>query len=100
MFRSLWKCSSYDEASWFFSNWYGWAIRSRLGPVKRVARMLKKHLAQVLAYFRHRLTNAAIEGLNGKIQAIVKKAYGHRNLQRFKNDILFHVGGLRLYPEC
>ena len=100
MFRTLWKCSSYDEASRFFSNWYGWAIRSRLGPVKRVARMLKKHLTQVLAYFRHRLTNAAIEGLNGKIQAIVKKAYGHRNLQRFKNDILFHVGGLRLYPEC
>ena len=100
MFRSLWKCSSYDEASRFFSNWYGWAIRSRLGPVKRVARMLKKHLTQVLAYFRHRLTNAAIEGLNGKIQAIVIKAYGHRNLQRFKNDILFHVDGLRLYPEC
>ncbi len=61
--------------------------------------MLKKHLSQVLAYFRHRFTNAAIEGLYGKIQAIVKKAYGHRNLQRYKNDILFHVGGLRLYRE-
>ena len=100
MFRSLWKCASQDEASRFFSNWYGWAARSRLEPVKRVARMLKKHLPQILTYFRHRLTNAAIEGLNNKIQAIVKKAYGHRNLQRFKNDIFFHVGGLNLHPGC
>ena len=61
--------------------------------------MLNRHLSQVLAYLRHRLTNATIEDLNNKIQAIVKKAYGHRNLQRYKNDILFHVGGLRLYRE-
>lgn len=98
MFRSLWKCASEDEARRFFSNWYGWATRSRLAPVKRVARMLKKHLPQILSFFRHRLTNAAIEGLNNKIQAIVKKAYGHRNLQRFKNDIFFHLGGLQLHP--
>ena len=100
MFRSFWQCDGHEEASRFFSNWYGWASRSRLEPIKRVARMLKKHLPQVLAYFRHRLTNAAIEGLNNKIQAIVKKAYGHRNLHRYKSDILFHVGGLHLYPGC
>ena len=61
--------------------------------------MLYKHLSQVLVYLRHRLTNATIEDLNNKIRAIVKKACGHRNLQRYKNDILFHVGELRLYPE-
>ena len=100
MFRWFWKCPSEKKASWFFSNWYSWAIRSRLDPVKKVARMLKKHLPQVLSFFRHRLTNAAIEGLNNKIQAIVKKAYGHRNVQRFMNDIYFHLGGLDLYPAA
>jgi len=39
-----------------------------------------------------------MEGLNNKIQAIVKKAYGYRNIERLKTDILFHLGGLNLYP--
>jgi len=30
---------------------------------------------------------------------IDKKAFGYRNKDRFKNDILFHCGGLDLYPE-
>ena len=83
----------------FFEGWYSWAIRSRLDPVKKVARMMKKHLPNILSYFRHRITNAALEGINNKIQALIKKAFGYRNKDRFKNDILFHCGGLDLYPE-
>jgi hypothetical protein len=29
----------------------------------------------------------------------VKKAFGYRNRERFKIDILFHLGGLDLYPS-
>ena len=28
----------------YFKGWYGWARRSRLEPVKKVAAMLKNHL--------------------------------------------------------
>ena len=48
----------------FFDRWYAWAIRSRLKPIKNVAVMLKKHLQGLLAYFRHRITNAQSEGFN------------------------------------
>ncbi len=61
--------------------------------------MFKSHLANILTYFDHRLTNGPIEGLNNKIQALVKKAYGYRNRERFKNDIYFLMGGLNLYPS-
>lgn len=96
--RDLWRCYTEEEGQAFFARWYSWAIRSRLEPVKKVARMMKKHLPNILSYFKHRLTNAALEGINNKIQALIKKAYGYRNKDRFKDDILFHCGGLDLYP--
>ena len=60
--------------------------------------MLKSRLSNILTYCKSRLTNGPIEGLNNKIQGLVKKAYGYRNTKRFITDIYFHCGGLDLYP--
>ena len=98
MFRDFWRSPTEVEAHEYFQSWYAWAIRSRLHPVKKVAQMLKRHLPNILTYFTHRITNAALEGLNNRIAGLVKKAYGYRNRERFKTDILFHLGGLNLYP--
>jgi transposase len=98
VFRSFWLCDTVKEARRYFDQWYSWAIRSRLKPVTKVARMCKNHLGNVLTFFEHRLTNGPIEGLNNKIQGLIKKAYGFRNKERFKADIFFHLGGLDLYP--
>ena len=98
VFRSFWLCDTVKQAERYFGQWYGWAIRSRLEPVKKVARMCKSHLGNVLTYFVHRLTNGPIEGLNNAIQGLIKKAFGYRNKDRFKTDIFFHFGGLDLYP--
>lgn len=98
MLREFWSCPEVETAKEYFGRWYGWAIRSRLEPVKKVARMFKRHLPNILTYFIHRLSNGPMEGLNNRIQSLVKKAYGYRNRERFKTDILFHLGGLDLYP--
>lgn len=98
VFRSFWLCEAVPEAESYFRKWYGWAIRSQLEPVKKVARMCKTHLKNILTFFTHRLTNGPLEGLNNKIQGLIKKAYGYRNKERFKTDIFFHLGGLDLYP--
>ena len=55
-----------------WQSWYNWATRSGLAPVVKVARMIKSHLANVLTYCDHRITNATLEGLNSKIQAVKK----------------------------
>jgi len=98
IFRSFWLCSTVKEAQVYFDKWYSWAIRCRLEPVKKVARMCKGHLRNILTFFEHRLTNGPMEGLNNAIQGLIKKAFGYRNKERFKNDIFFHFGGLDLYP--
>ena len=84
------------ERHW--TRWHFWATHSRLSPVIDVARLLKRHLPNVITYFAHRITNAVSEGLNSKIQTIKKRAYGFRNREHFKTAIYFHCGGLNLYP--
>ena len=98
IFRNLWLCDTVEEARSYFQKWYAGAIRSRLAPVKKVARMCKRHAHNILTFFAHRLTNGPIEGLNNALQGLIKKAYGYRNKERFKTDIFFHLGGLDLYP--
>jgi transposase len=98
MFRNFWLCDTAKQAGKYFDKWYSRAIRSRLAPVKKVARTCKTHLAHILTFFTHRLTNGPIEGLNNAIQGLIKKAFGYRNKQRFKTDIFFHFGGLDLHP--
>ncbi len=98
-FRSFWLCDTVKAAEKYFDKWYSRAIRSRLAPVKKVARTCKTHLDHILTFFIHRLTNGPIEGLNNAIQGLIKKAFGYRNKERFKTDIFFHFGGLDLYPS-
>jgi len=97
--RNFWE---YRRRGWgerHFKSWYFWATHSRLQPVIEAARTLKRHEAGLIAYFSHRITNAAAEGLNSRIQAIRVSARGYRNRENFKTAIFFHCGGLQLYPQ-
>lgn len=91
LLKAFWDCPSEVFAETHSDRWYNWAIRSRLGPVKKVARMLMKHLHGLLTYFRHWITNSATEGLNSKIQTIKAAARGFRNFEYYRIRILFAV---------
>jgi transposase len=98
-FYEFWNCGDRDEGRMFFNTWYQSAIRSRLAPIKTIARTLKSHLEGLLNYFRYRITNAMSEGLNSAIQKIKATARGFRNFRNFRTRILFFLGQLDLYPE-
>lgn len=68
-------------------SWYGWAIRSRLEPVKKLARMVKKHIECILTAFAIVATSAGAESLNTMIQKINRVARGHRKKERLKTAI-------------
>lgn len=91
--RQLWAYRSAGWARRFFAKWFGWARRSQLTPVKRVAQTLKTHLQNLLTYCLHPITNAVAEGLNSKIMTIKRLACGYRNKDNFKTAILFFCGG-------
>lgn len=96
--RGLWDYHSATWAAKFWKRWYFWATHSRLPPMIEAAKLIARHLPNVLTYFAHRITNAVAEGLNSKIATVQKRACGYRNPDNFKIAVYFHCGGLNLYP--
>jgi transposase len=96
---NLWDYTSATWAAKYFKRWYYWATHSRLPAMIRVAKMMKHYLWGILAYLRHRHTNALTEALNAKIQEIKYRARGYRNRDNFRFAILFHCGGLDMNPR-
>ncbi|MCX6894493.1 MAG: ISL3 family transposase [Verrucomicrobia bacterium] len=98
LFTKFWQYQTEGWARRFFKDWFGWISRSRLKPMIAVARMLKRHLENLLTYLKHHITNAVTEGLNSKIQSIKSAARGFRNFKNYRTRILFFCGKLDLYP--
>jgi len=98
LWRTFKQCLDTDDAHAFFHKWYVLAIRSKLEPIKKVARTFKAHLAGIVSIFKHGFCNALAEGVNSRIQLLMQKSCGYRNRERLKTDILFHFGGLNMNP--
>jgi transposase len=94
----LWKYVSRGWARRAWQQWLSWASRCRLQPVVKAARTIREHLVGIVNAVVLGVTNALSESINGKIQKIKARACGYRNRERFKAAIMFHLGGLDLYP--
>lgn len=95
---SLWHYSSRTWAEKGWQRWLAWAVRSRLEPVKKVARTIKDHLWGIINAVVLKADNGGAESINSRIKMIKVRSRGFRNKQRFRNAIYFHLGGLDLYP--
>ncbi len=80
--------------------WLSWARRCRLEPIKKVARMSKKHLWGILNAIVLQVSNGPAEGINSRIKMIKVRSRGFRNKNRFANAIYFYLGVLDLYPQA
>lgn len=98
LFKHFWNYHYRGAAEKFFKHWYYWATHSKLKPMIDAAKTIKRHLEGIMAYLKHKITNAPAEGLNSKIQNIKSNARGFRNFQNYRIAILFHCGKLNLYP--
>lgn len=91
---SLWHYKSRTWAIKQWSNWYQWAVRSRLEPIKKAARMIKRHLWGIVNAVVHSVDNGPAESINSRIKTVKIRAKGFRNTERMINAIYFHLGGL------
>jgi transposase len=96
---SLWGYVRRGWAVRMWTQWLAWAKRSRLEPMKRVARTIERYFYGVRNAALTPLTNAGAESLNSRIQTVKRKARGFRNRDRFRDAIYFHFGALDLYPK-
>jgi transposase len=90
-FRQFWRYKSVLWAGAFLEVWTSAALRSRLEPIQKVARMLRSHEDLLLNYFRakRQFTNAVTEGLNHKVRVSLARSYGHRSYEVLEL-VLYH----------
>lgn len=74
--------------------WCTNVMRSKVEPMKPVARMIRNHLEGIVAWARTRMTNGFLEALNGLFQAAKRKARGYRRLSTIRTVIFLIAGKL------
>lgn len=58
-------------------------MESGLRPMQQVARTLKGHARGILAWWKHRINNGRMEGINNKIKTLLRQTYGLRDERYF-----------------
>nr|VFJ88426.1 MAG: Transposase [Candidatus Kentron sp. LFY] len=82
-------------AKLFLDSWCAKTIRSKIEPMKKVARMLQNHRYLLLNWFcaERRFSGGIVEGFNNKAKLTTRKAYGFR---RFANAMNKHADNNRV----
>ena len=93
-FQGLWEYTSYHWAGCFLDGWIKRALRSRLEPIKKVARSIRTHESLILNWFaaKKEFSAGIVEGLNYKVKLTLRKAYGYRSLE-VAEIALYHALG-------
>ena len=99
-FHQFWTYQSPTWAGTFLDDWCRQAMRSRIDPMKKIAKMLRAHRALILNYFKAKnvMSSGKVEGLNNKAKLTMRKSYGFRTF-RVTELALYHTLGKLPEPE-
>ena len=99
-FQRFWNYRSAAWAGKFLDDWCKRTMRTRIEPMKKIARMLRSHRGLILNWFRAKelISLGAVEGLNNKAKVTTKKAYGFKSYEVIK-IALYHTLGKLPEPE-
>jgi len=95
-FQALWTYVSPAWAGKFLDRWTTRALRSRIEPMKRVARSIRNHRPLILNWFRARgmISAGIVEGLNANAKLTIRKARGYRTSRVAKISLYHALGDL------
>jgi transposase len=95
-FQRFWEYQRIDFAEKFLENWVTRTLQTDLEPMKKVARMLRRHKPLILNWFRAKgeISSGAVEGMNLKVKLTMRKAYGFRTLKCLQIALYHELGKL------
>ncbi len=94
----LWK---YKSRTWAQKAWVALSKAARqVGSpaLNKAMDTILRHLFGIINSILHGVSNAGSESVNSRVQALKRRANGYRSRPRFRDAIMFHLGGLDLYP--
>ena len=90
--RDTLECKQIHVMEKKLKQWCTNVMRSKVEKMKRVAKMIRKHMDGIVQWARSRQTNGYIEALNGLFQAAKRKARGYTRFDTMRT-VLFLIGG-------
>jgi transposase len=95
-FQFFWEYLSAAWAEKFMHQWCKKVMRSRIDPMKKIARMIRSHKPLILNWFeaRGQISLGTVEGLNNKLKASIRKSYGFRTSKALKIMLYHKLGEL------
>jgi transposase len=95
-FQRFWEYRSPAWAGKFLDEWCTRAMRSKIEPMKKVARSLREKRELILNWFRAEGTISAgiVEGFNNKLKLITRKSYGFRTQEAYEIALYHNLGAL------
>jgi len=95
-FQFFWEYKSPYWAGQFLDRWCIRTMRSRLVPMKKVARSLRDHRELLLNWFRAKgaISAGVVEGFNNKAKLTMRKAYGFRTYKAMEIALYHTLGNL------
>ena len=92
----FWEYVSPAWAGKFLDQWCTRTMRSRIEPMKKVARTLRNHRALILNWFRAKgtISSGTVEGLNNKMKLTTRKSYGFRTYEAIEIALYHNLGRL------
>jgi transposase len=95
-FQGFWEYVSASWAGKFLDQWCTRAMRSKIEPMKKIAKMIRKHKPLILNWFKAKkaFSSGIVEGLNNKVKVATKKAYGFREYNCIEIALYHQLGKL------
>jgi transposase len=95
-FDAFWAYSSPTWAGWFLDKWCTRAMRSRLEPMKRFAKTLRRHRPLLLNWFaaKGEIALGVVEGMNTNAKLAIRKARGFRTYDVLETALYHELGRL------
>lgn len=99
-FQFFWSYASAAWAGRFLDQWCKTTMRSKIEPMKTVARMLRRHRELLMNWFRAKgqLSSGVVEGFNAKAKLTSRKSFGFRTYHGAE-IALYHALGALPEPE-
>lgn len=86
--RQFWEQGSKRAAEKFLESWCQRAETSGIRHLHVMANTLRMYRSGLLNWYDHPLSTGPLEGINNKIGALQRQAYGYRNFEHLKERIL------------
>jgi transposase len=101
-FDYFWQYSSATWASKFLKIWTTKVMRSKIEPMKAVAKTIRNHEDLILNWFeaKGQLHLGAVEGLNNKLKSSIRNSYGIKTFKILEVMLYHRLGDLPVSEDA